>query len=244
MQKISGTAADRPKIFLRAAALLSIVMIALVALPSFMPEKFSMLHPVTIDTDPENMLEETEPVRVFHNAMKKEFGLHDIVVVGVINEKHPQGAFNQETLSNVYELTKHAKTIRWQEDGRTEGVVPGDIIAPSTVDNVEQGGLGSVRFEWLMKSPPDSDKEAGAVADKAYDLPFLRNTLVSENKKALALYIPITSKDASYRVSQSLKEKIATFEKPRETYHITGLPVAQDTFGVEMFKQMAVACII
>jgi uncharacterized protein len=29
-----------------------------------------------------------------------------------------------------------------------------DIIAPSTVDNIEQGGLGAVTFEWLMPEPP------------------------------------------------------------------------------------------
>ncbi len=233
MQKVSGVAASKPKLFLWAAFLMSRLILALVALPSLMPERFSALHAVKIDTDPENMLEETEPVRVFHNAMKKEFGLWDIVVVGVINEQHSQGAFNAQTLSNIYELTRHAKSI--------DGVIASDIIAPSTVDNVEQGGLGSVRFEWLMQTPPESDEGAQEVAAKAYGLPFLRNTLVSEDKKAIALYIPITSKDASYRVSQSLQDKIATFENAQETYHITGLPVAQDTFGVEMFKQMAIS---
>ena len=40
--------------------------------------------------------------------------------------------------------------------------------------------------------------------------------------------------------SRELKKKIATFEGT-EKYHITGLPVAEDTFGVEMFIQMAVS---
>ena len=43
------------------------------------------MNPVAIDTDPENMLSAEEPVRLFHNAMKREFTLYDIVVVGVVN---------------------------------------------------------------------------------------------------------------------------------------------------------------
>ncbi|NCC22691.1 MAG: RND transporter [Alphaproteobacteria bacterium] len=241
MQLLSTAAVNRPKSFLWGAALLSVAMLLLAGLPSLAPKTFAPLHPVTIDTDPENMLDADEPVRVFHNAMKKEFGLWDIVVVGVINENHPQGAFNAKTLSNVHALTEYAKTLRWTEGGKEEGVVPEDIIAPSTVDNVEQGGIGDVKFEWLMRNPPATDTQALDVARKAERLPFLKNTLVSDDGKALALYIPITSKDASYRVSQGLKEKISTFESGGETYHITGLPVAQDTFGVEMFKQMAIS---
>ncbi len=50
-----------------------------------------------MDTDPENMLEITEPARVFHNAAKKRFDLSDTVVLGVINEKDPDGVFNPDT---------------------------------------------------------------------------------------------------------------------------------------------------
>jgi predicted RND superfamily exporter protein len=37
---------------------------------------------IQIDTDPENMLSEEEFVRVFHNQVKKEFTLHDMIVLG------------------------------------------------------------------------------------------------------------------------------------------------------------------
>jgi predicted RND superfamily exporter protein len=35
---------------------------------------------IKVDTDPENMLSEDEPVRVFHNQTKTQFSLSDIVV--------------------------------------------------------------------------------------------------------------------------------------------------------------------
>ncbi len=210
------------------------------AIPSIFPGVISFLHPVRVDTDPENMLSEKEAVRVFHNQMKKLFSLHDIVVVGIVNEKNPDGVFNPGSLQRIYELTQYAKTLQWQENGKTEGVVEVDLIAPSTVDNIEQGGLGVVRFEWLMPQPPKTRDEALAIRDKAQHIPFLNGTLVSEDGKAVCLYLPLTRKDLSHRVYTALRKKIATFSGD-DKFYITGLPVAEDVFGVEMFIQMAVS---
>ncbi|PQA89523.1 efflux RND transporter permease subunit [Hyphococcus luteus] len=244
MNVLPSSAAQKPGLYLWGAALFSLILIALVAAPTFAPRAFSFLEPLKVDTDPENMLSADEPVRVFHNDMKKEFNLHDLIVVGVVNEKNEDGVFNTETLGDVYELTKFAETIRWtdgaSEDAAKKGVIAVDIIAPSTVDSIEQAGLGSVSFDWLMPAPPETREEALAVREKAERIPTLNDTLVSGDGKALAIYVPITAKDVSFRVANQLREKIATFDGDAE-YHITGLPIAQDQFGVEMFKQMAIS---
>ncbi|MBI1387023.1 MAG: MMPL family transporter [bacterium] len=203
----------------------------------------AMIPMVKVDTDPENMLSHDEPVRVFHNAMKEEFAMRDMVVVGVVNDADPDGVFNPDTLTHVYELTQFAKTLQWpdpDDPSKTKGVVEIDILAPSTVDDIEQAGLGSVRFEWLMSEPPKTKEDALRVRDRALQNPLLRGTLVSEDGKALALYLPLTSKDLSHRVYVELQKKIAEFNGA-EQYHITGLPVAEDTFGYEMFIQMAIS---
>lgn len=88
------------------------------------------------------------------------------MVLGVVNETHPDGVFNPESLRRIYELTKYAKTLRWQDkenQGEQVGVIEVDMIAPSTVDNIEQGGPGVVKFEWLMPSPPKTREEALAI---------------------------------------------------------------------------------
>ena len=198
---------------------------------------------IKVDTDPENMLSEDEPARVFHNDVKERFVLNDIVVVGVVNDKDPDGVFNPSSLGKIYELTEFAKTLRWSDEEGPEqeiGVIEVDLLAPSTVDHIGQGGPGEVRFEWLMQKPPATRAEALEVRDKALSNPLLKGTVVSEDGKAICLYLPLTSKDLSYRVYRELKTKIAEFEGDEE-YHITGLPVAEDTFGVEMFVQMAVS---
>ncbi|MBA7651789.1 hypothetical protein ES703_59615 [subsurface metagenome] len=189
------------------------------------------------------MLSEDEAVRVFHNRTKEQFTLNDIVVVGIVNNKNPNGVFNPTSLTRIYELTEFAKTLSWPDEEKPDrqiGVVEVDLLAPSTVDHIGQGGPGEVIFEWLMKKPPATEDEALEIRNKAMSNPLLKGTLVSEDGKAICLYLPLTSKDLSYRVYSKLKEKIATFSGD-EQYHITGLPVAEDTFGVEMFIQMAIS---
>jgi uncharacterized protein len=240
---LADWATGRPRLVVLGLVAVVGLLVVLAALPSLWPERFSMLHAVTVDTDPENMLSAEEPVRVFHEEMKHKLALYDMVVVGVVNETDPNGVFNPDSLRRIHELTQYAATLTGDAIGEADpraGVIEADLIAPSTVDSIEPGGPGVVNFSWLMQEPPATVAEALAIRDRALRLPFLNGTLVSEDGKAVALYIPITSKDLSYKISSRLKQKIAAFEGA-DDFHITGLPVAEDTFGVEMFIQMAVS---
>lgn len=234
-------ALNHPRMVLRTTVVLCLLLVALAALPNFVSVPF--LKALTVDTDPENMLSHEEPVRVFHDEAKKAFSLYDMIVVGIVNDVHPQGVFNRESLQRIYDLTNYAKTLTWptaDDPDKREGVVAVDMIAPSTVDNIEQGGLGVVNFSWLMAEPPKTDAEALLIRQRAQHIPFLDGTLVSEDGKAIALYLPISSKTLSYRISQALKDYAAKWQGDDQV-HITGLPVAEDTFGVEMFIQMAIS---
>ncbi|MBW2282442.1 MAG: RND transporter, partial [Deltaproteobacteria bacterium] len=160
---VVGIGIEHPRGVTRTLIGVALVLVVAVALPTIWPQTFSLLEPVRIDTDPENMLRADEPSRVFHDEMKRELSLYDMVVVGVVNEEHADGVFNPGSLRQVHALTEFAKTLRWPSPGdpdRSEGVVAADMIAPSVVDNIEQAGAGSVRFEWLMPEPPTTREEA------------------------------------------------------------------------------------
>lgn len=203
----------------------------------------SLIPMIKVDTDPENMLAEDEAVRVFHNLTKERFALSDMVVLGVVNNKHPNGIFNPVSLTRVYELTEFAKTLTWpdkKDPDKQTGVIEVDLLAPSVVDYIGQGSPGEIKFEWFMKKPPATETEAMQIREKAKNSPLLEGTVFAEDDKAVCLYLPLTSKDFSYRVYNELRKKIATFTGD-EQYYITGLPVAEDTFGVEMFIQMAIS---
>ena len=188
---------------------------------------------IQVDTDPENMLAEDDPARVFHNETKAEFSLHDLIVVGIVNESDEEGVFNPESLTRIHQLNEHLKSI--------DGVIARDVLGPSTMDNIEQAGPGTIRFEWLMEQPPKTPEEALAIKEAALRLPMLRGTVVSEDGKSVALYVPIENKHESHRISEEIESFIAGLGDNNDDFYITGLPVAEDTFGVEMFKQMAVS---
>jgi predicted RND superfamily exporter protein len=191
----------------------------------------SQLPSIVVDTDPENMLPADQGARVLHDAVKRDFTLYDMLVVGIVDEGDPDGVFTPATLANIHELTGHIQSI--------EGVVRQEVLSLSTVDNIEQGGLGVVRFGWLMEAPPGTPDDARAVREAADRLPTLRGTLVSEDGRATAIYVPLERKRDSRRIAGEIEEFVAGFEGT-EQYHVTGLPVAEDTFGVEMFRQMAI----
>lgn len=196
-----------------------------------------------IDVDPENMLSSNDSTRIYHNKMKKMMDIHDMIAIGISNDKDEMGVFNPTTLKHIYELSNFARTLTWKDpkdETKEVGVIPVSIYAPSQLDAVEAGKDGSIVFDRLLKLPPSSQAQADTVLARSKADPILRNFLVSEDGKSMSIYLPLSSKTVSYKVHHALEEKIASF-KGNESYHITGLPLAQDTFGIEMFVQMGIS---
>jgi len=241
--RMTGLAIRRPTAVSVVMATSLVVLLALSVLPSIWPATFAPLHSVAVDTDPENMLAEDEPVRVFHDHAKERYDLYDMIVVGIVNETDPNGVFNPDTLARVFDLTEFARELEFPDprnpDQRRE-VVGVDVIAPSNVDDIQQAGVGQVEFSWLMPQPPETDEEARRIFERAKRIPMLDGTMVGSDGRALAIYLPITHKAISWNVRQSILEFTADWPAG-DRVHVTGLPVAEDTFGVEMFYQMAIS---
>ncbi len=231
-QRMVHFAVNRPRAVTALMLGTTLLLLMAAALPTVAPETFPFMNAARIDTDPENMLAHDEAVRVDHRMVRERFALHDGLVVGVVLDG-PAGVFTPETLSRIHRITEFAKGL--------EGVVVVDVFAPSTVDSVESGGPGVVRFQWLMERPPKTAEEALAVRDRALRIPVLRDTLVSADGRALALYIPLKDKHLAKEITDALQGEIAAMGPGAEDWHVAGLPVAEDTFGVEMFIQMAIS---
>ncbi|QEW07054.1 efflux RND transporter permease subunit [Nitrincola iocasae] len=200
---------------------LFLAVIAAIQLPS-----------IQVDTDPENMLPHDQVDRLYHEEVKQRFGMHDMIVVGVVNDSHPAGIYNPASLSALHSLSESILTL--------DGVIRQDQMALNLVDDISQEGVGSIRFNWMMQQPPESQAEADAIRDAVERLPMLQNTLVSGDNQAAGIYVPITHKSESYRLSNEIQAIIDTLDSEDEFY-MAGLPIAEDTFGVEMFIQMAIS---
>lgn len=187
---------------------------------------------INIDTDPENMLPAGQPDRVFHNQVKREFNLHDAIVVGLVNDTDPNGIYNPRSLAALQQLSAGILQL--------DGVIRPDLMSLAEADNISQGEGGSLRFEWMMKEAPATQAQAAAIREHVNRLPLLKDTLVSGDGRAAAVYVPIASKDLSYAIAEQIRSLAAQLDTD-DAIHITGLPVAEDTFGVEMFIQMGIS---
>ncbi|UCG61446.1 MAG: MMPL family transporter [Candidatus Zixiibacteriota bacterium] len=189
---------------------------------------FAMQFPkMKVDTDPQNMLEADEPTRLFHQFTKEEFNLYDFIAVGVVNEPT---AFTPDMLNRIYDITTEIEEI--------DGVILEDIMSLTTVDDIKQGGGGSLIIEPLMSEKIESQEEADYILGRIKNSPILKGKLASDDGKAIAIFIPLESKDVSHRVAGQIREITDRFGGG-ERYHIAGLPLAEDSFGSEMFVQMA-----
>jgi hypothetical protein len=192
----------------------------------------SMIPNIKIDTDPENMLPADNYARVFHNQVKKDFNLNDSIVVGIANEQNENGIYNPKSLEKLFELTRKVLLI--------DGVISRDVMSLSEMDNISQEGPGTIRFNWLMDTPPKTLEQSLEIRAAVNRLPMLKNTLVSGNGKAAAIYIPIRDKNESYSIAETIRGHFPDAGNG-DQFFLTGLPVAENQFGNEMFKQMAIS---
>jgi len=189
---------------------------------------------IQVDTDPENMLSADEPVRIAHHQLKRDFKLSDLIVVGIIDETNPNGVWRPEVLQHTERLSRAILKI--------EGVIKVDVMSLSTSDSIEAGG-GLLDIHTIMPKAPTTQKEADRLKYQVLSSPLLAEKLASGDGQGLAIYVPIEDKMISYRVASEIEAMITDITKGAgtEQYHIAGLPVAEDTFGHDMFLQMAVS---
>ncbi len=183
---------------------------------------------IIIDADPENMLEANQADRVFYNQVKSEFGIHDLLVVGIVDQ---EGVFRPESLTKLGRATSEILKIK--------GVIIEDVVSPSTTDNVKSAS-GTLNIRPVL---PKSKLTVEAAADLRREIaenPFLHEKIASADGTAVALYVPIERKDMSRRIAGEIEEILKRELLPGQAYHMAGLPIAEDTFGLDMFIQMAI----
>ncbi len=180
------------------------------------------------DTNPRHMLPATSDVRVWNNKVDNIFALHkDTIALGIANEK---GILNPSTLSKIKYITDQILKMK--------GVAAQDVASFTTIDNVSVKN-GILVVGPLMTKVPQHRKGIEALRKMLYENPLFVNRIISKDGKTAAIYIPLEKGANGKQIADKIREIIKR-EKGDEKYYIVGDPVARDTFGVEMFKLMAV----
>lgn len=200
---------------------LALVAAVTLALGLFLPG-------IRVDTDPKNMLAETSEVRVLNDEVERRFGLHpDVVVVGLVAD---HGIFNPSTLARIAELTRRILDL--------EGVAARDVASLSTTSNVAATADGMLVQPPLAR-PPRTLQEAEALRSSVLANPLFVGRLVSADATTAAIQVPLRKGSNGKQVADRIRAIVAELALPEKVY-LAGDPVARDTFGAEMFRQMGV----
>lgn len=175
---------------------------------------------VEIDTDPENMLSADDPARVVNDDLRATFGGAETIVAGVFTDRGDVTGDQIGAVARVHD----------------------DLVG---VDGVDSELLVSVRT--AIGASPDGGTfdavaaDATALLDRIESDPILAGNVVSADRDALAVFIPLDSKSDAQPVTDEVNRlldaepALADLER-----HVAGLPLAQEAFGDQMFIQMAV----
>ena len=183
---------------------------------------------IRIDTDPENMLPSDQPDRVLYNEVKKNFGIHDLIVFGITDAA---GVFRPGTLEKVAHIIDGILKI--------PGVITDDVISLTTTNDV-RAKTGLLEVRRIMHQIPKDAAASEALRTAIADNPLLIDKVASVDGTGLAIYIPIVSKDQAHRIGGEIKTLARAELSEGQHFYLAGLPIAEDSFGIEMFKQMGI----
>jgi predicted RND superfamily exporter protein len=226
-QRLVEFSVDHPKI----VVLLTIVITAL-----FMTQ----FPKIKTDTNPKHMLPATSDVRLWNDEVDKTFGLYeDTIVIGIkipdssafsLKPKSYKGILNSETLGRIKRITDEILKIN--------GVASVDVNSFTTITNVT-AEKGTLRVAPLMTEVPKTREEMERLKKALFENPLFLDRIISKDGRTAAIYVPLekgaNGKEIADRIRDILKK-----ERGEEEYYIAGDPVARDTFGIEMFKLMAI----
>ncbi|MFO0751711.1 MAG: MMPL family transporter [Thermodesulfovibrionales bacterium] len=196
------------------------IILSLIAMSQFLK--------VRTDTNPKNMLPATSDVRMWNDEVERTFALYeDTIALGIVNGK---GVLNRDTLARIQRITDEILKVK--------GVAARDVSSFTTIDNVTVEG-DTLRAKPLLTAIPQTDKEMEALRKTLFENPLFIDRIISKDGKTTAIYVPLEKGANGKEVADRIREIVAK-EKGEEKYYVAGDPVARDTFGVEMFKLMAV----
>ncbi|MBI2835199.1 MAG: MMPL family transporter [Acidobacteria bacterium] len=183
---------------------------------------------ITIDTDPKHMLPVTSPVRQHNDQVERDFALHaDTIVLGIVNER---GVVNHQTLTRIERLTREIQKI--------PGVIVRDVVSLSTIDNVAVRG-GQLLVGPMFDAVPGSDADVARARTSVLENPLFVNRIISRDATTTAVYVPIEPTANGKAIADEIRALLPS-EPGHDRFYLAGDPVARDTFGTEMFRQMAV----
>jgi len=189
---------------------------------------------IKIDTDFMKMLPEDFPVRVAQEKMEEEFGVADMIIIGLVTDN----IFDTDFLTRIKELSKVLKKIRIESDPFVDpdtGKLKTkkrrcieDVTSFATIDYIE-GTKEGMEVSDLMEDVPKNDEQVERFKERLLSWDFYLGNVVSRDLKATAISIEckkaLTNAELE-RVAVEVRKTVsqAGFDENVDIY-IAGAPI-------------------
>lgn len=110
------------------------------------------------------------------------------------------------------------------------------IHAVVSIDNVSVRD-GNLVVSRLLGEIPSSESELESLRKTLRDNPLLLNQVISADQTATAIFVPLEPGANGKQIADEIR-KLLPGGSGGTQYFLAGDPVARDTFGAEMFRQM------
>lgn len=187
------------------------------------------LFKLTLDTDPDNMLNSSDPMWPVYKKVVKEFGSDNIVLV------HYEGKdlFSADALKKVDEVAYQLKKLPIVEKVETL----------STALSIRDKGAG-LEIAPLVNTYPETPEESAAIKDNALYSPVIKGQLVSADGQKAAMMVTLkpTFFEAEFnrRAYAEIDKVIAPLKKDFTHVFQLGLPRLNNEFAEGVFSDMTV----
>ena len=244
-------AINKPKQVMLLMALITIIFLA--AFPS-----------LKTDTDPVHMLPADNHAVTLWNGTKKAFNISDMIGI-TISTKDGSSLFTAERLGRIKKMTdeileikahpieetsfsKFFKKLQFLKDhsidpnADLELFIKSDVISLNTVDDIILNENGELLVSPLMAKAPANDAEAENILKLLNKNPLLAGKMMTREGDMVGIFLPLKEgkKEQAFYLSKRIKTIVKKYIANDEQYYMGGLPLAESTFGDEMFIQMGV----
>ena len=181
-------------------------------------------------TDGHALVSPTAPEVMADKAVRDRFGIHD-QLVALIRPRHADGIFNPATLQLVRELTAEFKQL--------PGVAPADVMSLATEPSfrVRPGTLIQQR---LLEPSLKTQSELDQLRKDLRRIGLYDGTLVSADGRFTVILVGVPAAADRAQFYAKILDLIAAKRTAADEIAVTGAPVAESLFGVQILEDLGV----
>ena len=181
-------------------------------------------------TDGHALVSRAAPEVVADKTVRDHFGIHDQLVV-LIRPANTNGIFNPATLQLVRDLTAEFKQL--------PGVAPADVMSLATEPGFRLRP-GTLVQRKLLEPPLQTQPELDQLRDDLRRIQLYNGTLVSGDGRSTVILIGVPDNADRAQFYAKTLQIIAAKKSAPDEIAVTGAPVAESLFGVQILEDLGV----